>query len=190
MVNKIKLFLATANSGKIKELSKLLANYDIYSIGDFPYIEEPEETGSDFEANSLLKAKYYFEKTGVTSIADDGGLCVAALDGRPGVYSARYLKSSGIEGLQQELEGKDTAAYFESVITIYDATTEKQFSGKCYGNLTFPAKGDSGFGYDPVFIPTGYDKTFAELGSDIKNKISHRSQAIGQLISLLLENGI
>ena len=154
-------------------------------------IEEPEENGKTFADNSLIKAKYYAEKTGYLTIADDSGLCVNALDGRPGVFSSRYTEGDdkkGCEKLIKELKGKtDRSAYYKSVITIYNPenSTCNQFSGICEGKILNTLKGNKSFGYAPVFLAKGLKKSFGECSSEDRYKYNHRKKAIDKLIEYL-----
>ncbi len=193
--NKEKTFLvATNNKGKLKELKDHLKNYNILSLEDIKKtIKEPIENGKTFKNNSLIKAKYYAQKTGYLTIADDSGLCVNALDGRPGVFSSRYAEGSaqkGYEKLLKELENmSDRSAYFQSVITLFDPASDKyeQFEGTCEGNISNAPSGENGFGYDPVFIPKGLDKSFGKCSPQEKYSFDHRKKAIDKLMGYLSE---
>lgn len=185
-----KVLIATTNKGKIAEFKKLFSNFDVdtLSLEDFPTIEEPAEDGKTFEENSIIKAKYYGEKFKISTIADDSGFCVKALDNFPGIHSARMVpnkdyKNYGAKLLQDKLKEKNTndlSAFFVCNITFYDYDLKKSnsFEGSINGNLTFPPVGDNGFGYDPMFTPNGYTKTFGEMDIKEKNKISHRAVAL------------
>ena len=193
-----KILLATKNNGKIEEFKKLLSNFDIevLSLRDFD-IEEPEENGKTFQENSIIKAKYYAEKLKISSIADDSGLCINALNGFPSIYSARingdnkdYKNTFNfLELLFKHNNIKDLSAFFICNVSFYDYDKKEVFSfeGKVNGNLDFTIKGESGFGYDPIFIPNGYNQTFAELGIEEKNKISHRALAFNNFIKWFRE---
>lgn len=186
-----RLLIASGNSGKIREINELLStfNIDIISAKDFK-LEEPEENGASFIENAEIKAKYYGDATGIPALADDSGLCVEALDGKPGIYSARWAgeKKDFYEAMQRvESEignNPNKKAKFVCALSIYWPESENivTVEGKVEGNLVFPARGEDGFGYDPIFIPNGYNKTFAEMPSDIKRDISHRADAFRQLI--------
>ena len=188
------LIFASHNKGKIAELKQILEPFGVI-VKTTEDIELPdvEETGETFEENSALKAVTIAKLTGVVCIADDSGLCVNALDGRPGVYSARYAPNrdfdKAIDMLLQEIEAsknKDRSAYFACVLALgYPDGTYKSFEGRVDGLISYDRKGNSGFGFDPIFIPLGYDKTFAELGSEIKNKISHRGRALEKFTAYL-----
>lgn len=181
------ILIATANQGKIKELGVLLEQLHIKvkTLNDFKEIfSEPEETGKTFFENALLKAKYYSEQTGYDALADDSGLEIIALNGAPGIYSARYggemseLERS--ELILSELSDiKDRRAVFVCVLALYiPEQGVRYFRGTCLGTIAYELRGNNGFGYDPIFIPQGYDKTFAELPDEIKGMISHRANAI------------
>lgn len=187
------LFIASANKGKITEIKALFAGFPIkiYSLADVDPIQEPEETGSNFKENALLKAIYYGEKTGLPALADDSGLSVDGLQGAPGIYSARWAGESkdfsvAMQRIQTELEqSKATTPYhahFSCALALYwpDGHTEC-VEGKVHGTLTFPAKGNKGFGYDPIFVPKGHNVTFAEMEPEQKHAISHRADAFNQL---------
>ena len=189
------ILVATNNQGKLKELKNHLKNFNIISLKDIEKrIEEPEENGKTFEENSLLKAKYYAKKTGYLTIADDSGLCVNALGGRPGVFSSRYSEGDDKKGskkILKELEGiSDRSAHFNAVVTIYDPENDKfnQFEGQCDGEIMTKSEGDNGFGYDPIFMPNGFKKSFGQCSAEKKYKFDHRLKATNKLISYLNEN--
>jgi XTP/dITP diphosphohydrolase len=192
-----KILVATNNSGKFVEISDLLRQINIEVIKAPADLAEPAETGVDFAANSLLKAKYYAEKTGFIALADDSGLCIEALNGAPGIYSARFaLDESGqknfpqaFEKISASLKEKDvepcgSKAHFICNLTIFDPQTRLSvsFEGRIDGTLTFPARGLQGFGYDPIFLKNGMAKTFGEISAAEKDVISHRAEAFRQLI--------
>ncbi|HEX6983629.1 MAG TPA: RdgB/HAM1 family non-canonical purine NTP pyrophosphatase [Balneolaceae bacterium] len=182
------IILASRNKHKIEELRQTLAPLEIElkSALDFPGLQEVEEDKPTLEGNALKKARYVFEETGLPSLADDTGLEVEALDGRPGVYSARYSGENAtyqqnVDKLLGELEGvemKDRKARFRTVVAFVTDDDAHTFEGVCPGEITKEARGNKGFGYDPVFRPEGYKKTFAELDAETKNKISHRGKAM------------
>lgn len=188
-----KILLATKNQGKIQELQNILNKFNIkvLSLNDFS-IEEPEETGLTFAENSSLKAKYYGELLNISAIADDSGLCIDELNNFPAIYSARlnngdknYFYAFNVLQLMLKYNNiEDFTAHFVCNISFYNNKnkTINSFEGNVYGKLQFPAKGDAGFGYDPIFVPDGYNKTFAELGSVEKNKISHRARALEKFV--------
>lgn len=188
----MKIVFATNNSNKLKELKSLLPeNIELLSLRDIDCVEELPETGATLEANSLQKAQYIYDKYGMNCIADDTGLEVAALQGRPGVYSARYAGSDGnasenIKKLLVELQGTtDRRARFRTVITFIRDSEIFSFEGRVEGHITFVPSGNNGFGYDPVFIPLGDQKTFAEMTLDEKNRNSHRAKAFSALLAFL-----
>ena len=164
------------------------------TLADLNYDQEITETASDLEGNSLLKADTIFRLYGHIVISDDSGLEVKALNGAPGVYSARYAgeqkdDQKNTEKLIHELKGiTNRNAQFRTVITLMSSNDTLQFEGIVEGAIVHEPKGDKGFGYDPVFIPNGYQKTFAELSSNEKNKISHRANAIEKLVAFIEKN--
>lgn len=197
-----KLLIATNNKGKFTEISSLLNHINIESVPTFQFnLAEPEETGATFAANSLLKAKYYALKTGLTALADDSGLCVAAMNGAPGIYSARFAKNSegkddfdaAFAKIFTEIEKsspKNLRAFFICNLSIFDPKTnfEISFEGRVDGNLTFPPRGHQGFGYDPIFTKDGLEKTFGEISPQEKDQISHRADAFEKMVKWL-KNG-
>ena len=184
------LLVATQNKGKLEELRQLLGDLplELYGLTDFPDVETVPETGESFIENASLKAAGYATQTGLLTLADDSGLEVEALGGAPGIRSARYAGEGASDAdrtarLLAELSNISTAkrsARFVSAVAI--ATSEGQIInisvGTCDGHIDFAPRGSGGFGYDPVFIPSGYDKSFGELESAIKNQISHRARAL------------
>jgi XTP/dITP diphosphohydrolase len=187
------VFLASGNKHKIEELRQVLAplGIDLKSVLDFSDAEEVDEDQPDLEGNAMKKASFWHRKTGLPSLADDTGLEVDALGGAPGVYSARYAGDKAtyddnVNKLLSELEGeKDRSAQFRTVVAYVTEDEEQIFEGICRGEIIQEKKGDKGFGYDPVFIPDGYSKTFAELSSTEKNRISHRGIAVRKFIEFL-----
>lgn len=187
------VFLASGNKHKIEELRQVLAplGIDLKSVVDFSDAEEVDEDQPDLEGNAMKKASFWHRKTGLPSLADDTGLEVDALGGAPGVYSARYAGEKAtyddnVNKLLSELEGKkDRSAQFRTVVAYVTEDEEQIFEGICRGEIIQEKKGDKGFGYDPVFMPDGYEKTFAELSSTEKNKISHRGIAVRKFIDFL-----
>ncbi|MCP9223219.1 RdgB/HAM1 family non-canonical purine NTP pyrophosphatase [Erythrobacter sp. LQ02-29] len=195
-----KLVIATHNAGKLKEISPLLAPYGVecLSAGSLG-LPEPAETGTTFIENALLKARAAAEGSGIVSLADDSGLSVAALDGRPGVYTADWAERQWFEGepgrdwymamgkvegmLRERGAGIDRSAAFHCVLAIAWPDGEHAvYEGTCAGSLTWPPRGEMGFGYDPVFVPEGRDMTFAEIDPDEKHAISHRADAFAKLV--------
>lgn len=189
--------LASRNKHKIEELRQTLAplNIELKSTYDFPQLEEVIEDKSTLEGNALKKARYVFEETGLPSLSDDTGLEVEALDGRPGVYSARYAGESAtyqenVDKLLDEMAGvkvKDRKAQFRTVVAFVSDDGTHTFEGVCRGEILEEERGDKGFGYDPVFQPQGFEQTFAELDARTKNEISHRGKAIQKFYDWLKE---
>lgn len=195
------LVIATHNAGKLKEISALLDPYGVkcLSAGSLG-LPEPAETGTTFAQNALIKARAASEASGLAALADDSGLSVDVLEGRPGVYTADwaerqwfegkpgrdwYMAMGKVEGLLQQL-GPDTdrSAAFHCVLAIAWPDGEHAiFEGQCPGSLTWPPRGEMGFGYDPVFVPSGRDQTFAEIDPSEKHAISHRADAFSKLVA-------
>jgi XTP/dITP diphosphohydrolase len=188
-----KLLIASGNEGKIMEIREIMSdfNVEIVSAKDFG-IAEPEETGETFIENAVLKAKHYGDISGLPALADDSGLCVDALGGAPGIHSARWGGeakdfNAAMKKVESELPDKKNAkAKFVCALALYWPKMPKNnletVEGYVEGALTFPKRGTKGFGYDPIFIPKGYDKTFAEIDHEVKLKISHRADAFDKLI--------
>lgn len=184
------ILIATSNKGKLKEVKSHLSSLDLNlrDLTEFPSLPQPEENGDTFTDNAIIKAKYYSAQTTLWSLADDSGLEVDALDGKPGVYSARY---AGVEASDEErnnlllselidVRENERTARFVCVLAFCSPDEElvKITKGVVEGRIAFESKGSNGFGYDPVFIPSGFSQTFGELSSDIKQKISHRAVAL------------
>lgn len=188
------LILATHNNHKAREFQDILPQYSVKTLADLGHDEEIEETATDLEGNSLLKAKTIFKRYGYLVISDDSGLEVNALNGAPGVYSARYAgeprnDQRNTEKLLYKLQGaSNRKAQFRTVITLMSPGNSFQFEGIVSGTIAESPRGEAGFGYDPVFVPKGYQQTFAELPADLKNKISHRANAIEKLLHFLNEH--
>jgi len=195
--NNFQILIATKNSGKVLELKNLLADLpvELLNLKDFPSIVEAEETGATFIENAALKAQSYARQTGIFALADDSGLEVAALGGAPGIYSARYAgenvsDETRIEKLLNEISrsgNDDRRARFVCAIAIADENGEIIFTAEdyCEGEIAFEPRGRNGFGYDPVFIPSGFEQTFGELSEPVKQKISHRARALVKIIRYL-----
>ncbi|HCX24841.1 MAG: non-canonical purine NTP pyrophosphatase, RdgB/HAM1 family [Flammeovirgaceae bacterium] len=187
------LYFASHNQNKVKEIAKLLPQgMELRSLDDLNLHEDIPETASTIEGNSLMKTEYVYKKHRVACFGDDTGLEVDALNGEPGVYSARYAgpqKSSedNMSLLLSKLEGvQNRKARFKTVITFFDENGEiSQFTGIATGGITNTKSGSEGFGYDPIFQPDGYPVTFAEMSAEDKNKISHRGKAFEQLVNFL-----
>ncbi len=191
----MELLIATKNKGKISEICEKLSRLQIKlkNLSDFPNLEEPAETGESFSENAILKAKSYALQTGLWSLADDSGLEVESLGGKPGIFSARYAgeKASDEENIRKllhELEGvENRKARFVCVMALCNEKGKIKFlaEGVCSGIITSEPRGNNGFGYDPIFIPDGFESTFGELSVEIKQQISHRAEALKKIISFL-----
>ena len=186
------LILASNNAHKVEEIKSILEDYSILTLKDINYTKEIVEDGSTFEENALIKARTICKYSGKTAISDDSGLSVELLDGRPGVYSARYSKEQtdekNIEKVLLELNGQKSKAKFVSVIALVKPDgTELTFRGECHGEIIFEKRGTNGFGYDPIFYVPSLDKTFAELSAEQKNSISHRKQSLEKFSQYLKE---
>ncbi|WP_372917089.1 non-canonical purine NTP diphosphatase [Salegentibacter sp.] len=186
------LVFATHNKNKMKEIKTLLPHYiNLLSLDDIGCKEEIPETSDTIEGNAVLKAEYVKHRYGYDVFADDTGLEVEALDGSPGVLSARYAgeeknDQANMEKLLQELKDKDNRkARFKTVIALNLNDRQNLFVGTCYGTIIEEALGNQGFGYDPIFQPEGHDKTFAEMSLSEKSELSHRAKAFRALISYL-----
>jgi XTP/dITP diphosphohydrolase len=184
------LIIASHNKGKVREIAELLGAYVAYfpSAGDLN-LPEPEETETSFIGNAELKACAAAAASGLPAVADDSGLVVPALDGAPGIYSARWAGpdkdfSVAMRRVETELGDRDPSAYFVCALSLAwpDGHTES-VEGRIHGRLIFPGRGDKGFGYDPIFIAEGRDITFAEMDPDEKHSISHRADAFAQLVA-------
>lgn len=194
------IILASRNPDKIKELRDTLSGYNIElkSALDFPALREVEENESTLEGNALKKARYVYEETGMPALADDTGLEVDALDGRPGVYSARYAGeeatyTENLEKLLDELAGIeliDRGAQFRTVAAFVSNNGVHTFEGICRGTILEEPLGTGGFGYDPVFRPDGYEESFAQLSPKQKHLISHRGRAIQKFCDWLEDVGL
>lgn len=195
------LLIATTNQGKIIELRSLLASVPLLrlrSLAEFPETEDVEETGTTFSENAVLKATAYAGQTGLWTLADDSGLEVDALGGAPGVFSARYggeglNDAQRVERLLDELSGcpgQERSARFICVIAIADPQGQvaNLSTGRCEGQIALAPKGTGGFGYDPVFIPGGFNQSFGELSPEIKQSISHRALALEGARSFLIRH--
>mgnify|MGYP000453396006 FL=1 len=186
------IVFATNNKNKLREIRDIVGSkYNILSLSDINCHEDIPETADTIEGNALLKARFVKEKYGYDCFADDTGLEVEALDNRPGVYSARFAgedcnSENNINKLLSELEGiENRKARFRTVIALIKGETEEEFEGVIYGNISHERHGEGGFGYDKVFVPENYEKTFAEMLPEEKNSISHRAKATRLLIEYL-----
>ncbi len=194
-----KLVLASHNAGKLREIADLLQPYGVQvtSAGELG-LPEPEETETTFTGNAILKARASAEASGLPALADDSGLAVTALDGQPGIYSARWAETDGsgaaggkrdfaaaMKRVQRELEGKaDRSAQFICALCLYWPNGDKLvYEGEVRGQMVWPPRGARGFGYDPMFQPEGYEITFGEMDPDAKHVISHRADAFKKLVA-------
>jgi XTP/dITP diphosphohydrolase len=196
-----KIVIATHNAGKLREMRELLEPYGIEAVsaGELN-LPEPEETGTTFIANALIKARAATEASGLPAFADDSGLCVDALGGNPGIYSARWAKEAGdfaaamalVNGKMGQVgaEATNRGAHFVSALAVtWPDGHEETFEGKVFGQIVWPPRGEKGFGYDPFFLPDGHDLTFGEMTSEEKHGIpadgsealSHRARAFQML---------
>ena len=184
-----RLVIASHNPGKVEEIAALLAPFAIETIAAGSLgISEPEETGDSFEANAALKARAAVEASGLPALADDSGLVVPALGGAPGIYSARWAGPArdfrvAMERVHRELGDKNRSAKFVAVLALaWPGGNIQLFRGEVEGSLTWPPRGDRGFGYDPIFIPIGGNLTFGEIDPEEKHRISHRARAFAKLV--------
>ena len=194
MVKRLKtLVMATHNKGKVEELSELLKDVcdKVVSASDMK-LSEPEETEDSFEGNALIKARAAYKETGYPALADDSGLCVNALNGAPGVYSARWAGpeknfETAMNFLDTKLAGMtDRSAHFKTVLAYIDEKGAAHiFEGQVDGNLIWPPSGEKGFGYDPIFVPEGERRTFAEMERHEKQAMSHRGKALLKFLDFL-----
>ncbi len=190
-----RIVIATANAHKLAEIKEILRDLplELLSLKDFPEISPIEETGETFEENALLKARTVYQRCGILTLADDSGLEVDAMDGRPGIYSARYAGKEHDYAANnalllkelQDVPDVQRGAQFRCVVAIVNLDTEKIVEGIVRGTIINNLKGTNGFGYDPLFVPSGYDQTYAELGEEEKNRISHRAKAFQKAAQVL-----
>ena len=197
MLKSKEFIFATHNKGKIEEIRKILKPLGIKVLsGNDVNLPDVEETGKTFEENAYIKALAAAKEKNIPCIADDSGLCVDAIGGRPGVYSARYAPDrdfdKGMDKLLDEIaqtNSNNRSAHFACVIVLaFPNGTYRAFEGRVDGSIATKKTGTAGFGYDPIFIPTGYNRSFAEFTSDEKNKISHRGRALQKFVKYLSEN--
>lgn len=187
------LIFATGNPNKVTEVQEMLqdARIRVRSLKDIGWLYEIIESGGSLEENARIKAATIYESLRCNVFSEDTGLEVYALDNRPGVHTARYAgedrdPQKNMEKLLSELHNKDDrGARFKTVISLYWKGTHHQFTGICEGTIGKEILGDGGFGYDPVFIPAGYESTFGQLSSSIKNEISHRKRALNKMLAFL-----
>lgn len=191
----MKLILATQNKNKVIELKRLLSDYphyEVLSLSDINILDDIEETGTTFESNAKLKAMHIHKLTGLPCIADDSGIEIEALNNEPGVYSARYLGEDTSyeiknQSILDRLEGIDNRkARFVSVVCLILSDLEiHTFEGIMPGLIGYEPRGNNGFGYDPIFIPEGYDISYAQMDLETKNQLSHRGQALRKAVEYL-----
>jgi len=189
------LLIGTGNQGKLREIRKILVDIP-FVLRDASAIDSPPEDGDSYASNAINKAQYYANATGVLALADDSGLEVEALGGAPGIFSARYAGDEASDADRRALlvselansENKNRRARFVCVVAIAAPNHEvlNVFEGFCEGEIALAPRGSGGFGYDPLFVPDGYDLTFAELPEGIKNRISHRGRALAGAKQFLL----
>ena len=187
-----RIVFATNNAHKLSEVKAVLGDgYELVTLREVGITEDIPETGATLDENASIKARYVYERTGLDCFADDTGLEVEALDGAPGVHSARYATdghdfAANNTKLLRELEGKDNRrARFRTVISLILNGIEEQVEGIVEGRIATSMTGSEGFGYDPLFIPDGYDISFAEMSAEQKNAISHRGRAVAALVKIL-----
>lgn len=196
LVKGMRLVAATHNPGKAREIEALLdGHYAVVTAGSLN-LPEPDETESTFAGNALLKARHAADRSGETALADDSGLSVAALGGAPGIFSARWagpdkdfaFAMRRVEERLEETGSDDRRAWFTSALAVaWPDGPAVVVEGRVDGTLTFPPRGDRGFGYDPIFIPEGYGQTFGEMDPALKDSISHRARAFAKLKAALME---
>ena len=187
---KQKIVFATNNAHKLEEVSAMLGEaYEVLSLREIGCEADIPETAKTFAGNAMQKARYVKEHYGYDCFADDSGLEVDALDGAPGIYSARYSgggSEANMDKLLHNLTGKsDRGAQFRTVIALLIGEETQLFEGIVRGSIIEERRGEAGFGYDPIFVPDGYEQTFAQLGNEVKNRISHRAKAVEQLVRYL-----
>lgn len=187
------LVFATNNAHKLQEAREMLeGKIHILSLADIGCHDEIPETADTLQGNALIKARYIKNRYGYDCFADDTGLLVVQLGGRPGVYSARYAgeecnPEKNMQKLLHELEGKsDRRASFVTIVALIEGDEEKIFKGEVKGHILTEKQGSEGFGYDPLFVPEGYNESFAQLGNETKNHISHRARAMQKMKEYLL----
>ncbi|MES2703313.1 MAG: RdgB/HAM1 family non-canonical purine NTP pyrophosphatase [Bacteroidota bacterium] len=184
------LVIASNNEGKIREIKAMVDNIELLSLKDIEFTDDIPEPYHTFEENALAKASHIHKVSGKNVFADDSGICVNALHGEPGVESAHYSGSrddeQNLQKVLTQLAGADDrTAYYKAVICLIWDSEVYYFEGICEGAIIEQKRGNGGFGYDPIFVPQGYDKTFAELPLDIKNTISHRGKAVKKMTDWL-----
>ena len=195
------LLLGTRNLGKVREIETILGDvpWTLRSLQEFPSVGVAAETAPTYAENAIAKAQFYARETSLCALADDSGLEVAALDGAPGVYSARYAGEAASDADRRRLllsqlaqlpkENREARFVCVVAITTPDGAVLSTSEGVCKGRMIFTERGTNGFGYDPIFVPDGFDQTFAELSDSIKNQISHRARALLKTKHFLISRG-
>ncbi|MES2834239.1 MAG: RdgB/HAM1 family non-canonical purine NTP pyrophosphatase [Pseudomonadota bacterium] len=196
LIKGMRLVAATHNPGKAREIAALLdGNYEIVTAAEVN-LPEPDETESTFVGNALLKARHAADLSGEVALADDSGLSVAALDGAPGIFSARWagpgkdfaMAMQKVEERLEEIDARDRRAWFTSALAVaWPDGPAVVVEGKVFGEVVFPPRGDRGFGYDPIFVPEGQSQTFGEMDSASKDAMSHRALAFARLKAALID---
>ncbi|MDO9274750.1 MAG: non-canonical purine NTP diphosphatase [Lutibacter sp.] len=190
-MNKLKLVFATNNKHKLEEVQAMLTNFEIVSLGEINCFEDIPETADTLEGNAILKVNFITEKYGLDCFADDTGLEVEALNNEPGVYSARYAgEDNNAEANMNKLlnnlkNNPNRRAQFKTAIALNIQGKQFIFEGVCKGTILTEKRGDSGFGYDPIFMPEGFNRSFAEMNLNEKGSISHRGKAVEKLVTFL-----
>jgi XTP/dITP diphosphohydrolase len=184
------LVIASNNHGKIREIRAMLSDVTLLSLMDIGFMDEIPEPFNTFEENASAKSRAIYGFCRKNVFADDSGLCVTALGNAPGVDSAHYSgerdDEKNLQKVLANMKGKEErSAYYKAVISLVWDDVSHYFEGTCSGKIIDEKRGDSGFGYDPIFVPDGYDQTFAELPLDVKNEISHRGKAIRKMVKFL-----
>ncbi len=196
LIKGMRLVAATHNPGKAREIAALLdGNYEIVTAAEVN-LPEPDETESTFVGNALLKARHAADRSGEVALADDSGLSVAALDGAPGIFSARWagpgkdfaMAMQKVEDRLEEIDARDRRAWFTSALAVaWPDGPAVVVEGKVFGEVVFPPRGGHGFGYDPIFVPEGHAQTFGEMDPATKDAMSHRALAFARLKAALID---
>ena len=190
----MKIIAATSNKGKIREIKKIFSEFDIISMKEAGIDIEIEENGKTFEENALIKARTVTKLTNSIALSDDSGLCVDAISGAPGIYSARYAGENAtdeerVKKLLSVLENEENrcAKFVSAVALVYPDGKELTAIGEVFGKISYSPSGENGFGYDPIFISDELGKTFADATDDEKNSISHRKRALSNLYEKMIK---